>query len=168
MAEATPDQLVIELARFMSRYAAALDRGDLEGWASLFAAEASYRVGTLENESGGLPMQLIDDASKSKIEDRVLIVRKYWSGSFNEYVQRHILSLPVVIGAQEDAARMEQNFVVYVTDTNFGGSTGGRSSLLCVGRYLASFAGAGDRRRLREMHAVLDTSLITQSLVYPI
>jgi 3-phenylpropionate/cinnamic acid dioxygenase small subunit len=113
-------------------------------------------------------MQLIDDASKSKIEDRILIVRKYWSGNFNEYVQRHILSLPVVAGVEGDAVRMEQNFAVYATDTNFGGSTGGRSSLLCVGRYLASFAGTGGGRRLITLHAILDTSLITQSLVYPI
>lgn len=166
--EEASDRLLVELSRFMSRYAAVLDRGDLEAWVSQFAPEASYRVGTIENQSSGLPMQLIDDASKSKIEDRVLIVRKYWSGGYNEYAQRHVLSLPVLNSADGDSVRMEQSFAVYVTDKNFGGSTGGRSSLLCVGRYLASFSGSGSGRRLSELHVMLDTSVMTQSLVYPI
>ena len=147
----------------MARYAAALDRRDLDAWVAMFAPEASYQVLSLENQSLGLPLKLIDDPGKSNIEDRVVYIRKYWSGSYNEYAQRHVLSLPVATGAQ-----MEQNFAVYVTDLNVGGATGGRSSLLCVGRYLASFVGQGETLRLSRLHAILDTSVLTQSLVYPI
>jgi 3-phenylpropionate/cinnamic acid dioxygenase small subunit len=150
---------LLEVAQFMSLYAAALDRRDLEAWVAMFAPQASYQVESLENQSLGLPLKLIDDPTRSKLEDRVLYIRRYWSGCFNEYTQRHLLSLPVVSGNE-----MEQNFAVYVTDMNFGGSIGGRSSLLCVGRYLATFAGD----KLGRLQVILDTSVITQSLVYPV
>jgi len=153
---------------FMSHYAAALDRRDLNAWVDFFAEEASYAVVSSENETAGWPVSLIDDGSRSKIEDRVRFIRDVWDGSYNDYLQRHILSTPLLTKAQSGSMDIEQSFAVYATDLDLSGESGGRSTLLCVGRYQAGITGSPNEPKLSKLKAILDTCTLTQSLVYPI
>ncbi len=155
-------------ANLMGLYAAALDRRDLNAWVEFFAEEASYAVASSENETAGWPLLFIDDGSRSKIEDRVRFIRDVWEGSFNDYLQRHVLSLPLLTKAQAGRMDIEQSFALYTTDLDLSGESAGRSTLLCVGRYQAEIVGGPHEPKLSKLKAILDTCTLTQSLVYPI
>lgn len=158
----------LEVADLMARYAAALDRRDLAAWAGLFADEASYTVASAENEAANLPLLHINDDSRSKIDDRIRFIEGIWEGSFNDYIQRHILSLPVVSRRPDGRSAVELSFSVYATETDFGSARAGRSALLCVGNYHIETVGQKSARRLSALKVVLDTSALAQSLVYPV
>lgn len=158
----------LEIADLMARYAAALDRRDLAAWADFFADEASYTVASAENDSANLPLLHINDDSRSKIDDRIRFIKGIWEGSFNDYIQRHILSLPVVSRRPDGRATVELSFSVYATETDFSSAKGGRSALLCVGNYHIETVGRRGARKLSALKVVLDTSALAQSLVYPV
>ncbi|MDO8279993.1 MAG: aromatic-ring-hydroxylating dioxygenase subunit beta, partial [Burkholderiaceae bacterium] len=98
----SPMELTFKAGDLMTRYAIALDAGELETWADMFAQTASYTVASAENVREHWPLLLINDASRSRIDDRVRYVREFWAGSFNDYTTRHILSLPRVLAAEDD------------------------------------------------------------------
>jgi 3-phenylpropionate/cinnamic acid dioxygenase small subunit len=156
------------IACLMARYAAALDRRELEAWAEFFAPESSYAVASSENVEQGWPLLLINDDTRSKIGDRVRYVREFWAGSFTDYLSRHVLSTPVVLDAGAEGIRFEQSFALYMTEPDLGSDGAGESKLLCVGRYLGEVTGATDKARFSRMKVVLDTFALTRSLVYPV
>jgi len=155
------------IARLMARYAGSLDRKELEAWAAFFTDDARYSVASSENAEAGFPLRLINDGSKSRIEDRVRYVRKFWEGNFNDYAPRHILSAPVLLDVEVSMARFEQPFALYATEPDVSSNAGGLSSLVCVGRYLGRVRNLGGELKLVELEAVLDTFAIARSLVYP-
>ena len=162
------DDALLDIAQFMSRYAEALDQRDLEAWRGFFGTEAGYTVASFENQASGLPLLFINDDSRSKIDDRVRLVRDFWQGSFNDYLQRHILSFPIILHTAGEILRLAQSFSVYATETDLGSENSGSSSLMCVGAYRATTLGRGTERRFSRLEVVLDTAALPRSLVYPI
>ena len=156
-----------DISQLMAQYASNLDRRELEAWAQLFTVDAYYSVSSSENFMAGLPLRLIDDGSKSKIDDRVRYVREFWAGSYNDYASRHILSAPLVGELDQNGARFEQSFALYATEPDVSSNAGGQSILLCVGRYVGHARVQGESLKLAGLEAILDTFALARSLVYP-
>lgn len=158
----------INVMQLMGLYAKYLDNKDLSGWAGLFTEHASYSVASSENVSAGLPLLLINDDSKSKIEDRVRYVCEFWDGHYNDYLPRHVISAPLLVDMQSDRIEFEQNFSLYMTETDAGSDKSGMTSLLCVGHYRGEVGVTGERLQLSSLNAYLDTCVLTSALVYPV
>ncbi|CAM5317675.1 nuclear transport factor 2 family protein [Eoetvoesiella caeni] len=158
----------INVARLMARYANYLDKRDLSAWASLFSDEASYSVASSENVNAGWPLLLLDDDSKSKIDDRVRFVREFWEGHYNDYLSRHVMSTPLIIDTEGHRVRFEQNFSLYMTETDAASDKSGMSSLLGVGHYAGEVSAVEGHLKLTSLCAYLDTCVLTSALVYPV
>ena len=70
-------------------YVAALDQGDMAAWAGTFAAapEASYFCISSENDRRGLPLALMYDDCRGRIDDRVSFVTKVWPAPISRIVR---------------------------------------------------------------------------------
>lgn len=114
----------------LNEYVDAVDSRAMQRWAALFAREASYSVVTRENAERGLPLALVMDHTRERIEDRVTSVTKVWSSHYNDYWPRHLISNVSVGDIDEGRVALRANFALYLTEP---GSPGSR--LLAVGRY---------------------------------
>ena len=63
--------IAAQLDELQVRYVSALDEHDMRGWADCFADEASYVCTTRENEEQHLPVALMMDDNRERIEDRM-------------------------------------------------------------------------------------------------
>jgi len=144
------------------RYARALDSGDMRAWADCFAREASYVCISRENVEQSLPVALMMDDTRARIEDRVKAVKEVWAGTFEEYLTRHFVQRMACAPAAGGRWSMESNFMIAYTTPQ------GEARLLTAGAYLDEIVLEGDEARLSSRKAVLDTSVIPRYLVYPV
>ena len=156
----------VELDRLQGRYVAALNRNDMTAWLKLFSAkpEASYVCTTREHVDEGLPLALMLDDNRYRIEDRVMYITKIWTGTFQNYRTRHIVQR---ISAEQDERghyRVLSNFIVMFTNDQVG-----TASVLTVGEYVdvVERDDAGEFKFLSKT-AILDTSVLPHYSVYPI
>jgi len=159
---------VYQVSELMAHYAKRLDACDLTGWAELFAPDARYFVASMENVKAGNSLLLMNDDTKSKIEDRVRFVEQFWEGSYNDYLSRHVLSLPLLLDVRDDCVDFEQSFALYMTENDVSSDQMGTSQVLCVGSYRGSVRVGAEQTMLIELGAYLDTSSLSRSLVYPV
>ena len=75
------------------RYIRALDEKDMKGWLATFSrkAEATYVCTTAESAEGNLPVAMMLDDSRGRLEDRVTFITKIWAGTFQDYRMRHFV-----------------------------------------------------------------------------
>lgn len=151
-----------KVANLINAYVRALDRKDVETWATLFAKEAAYYVLPRENVERGLPMAHVLDDSRARIDDRVDYIRKVWRGHYNDYQSRHILSNIVIEPAPAELFSVQTNFAVYVTELE------GTTSLLAVGEYQDIVVIEDDAARFKEKKVILDTGVLPRGFVYPL
>ena len=150
------------LEALQARYARALDSKDLAGWAACFAREAGYSCITRENVSQGLPIALILDDSRGRIDDRVKIVSEVWAGTFEDYSTRHFVQNIHREKSAPDAWAAQSNFIVAYTTAD------GDSQVLAAGVYEDEMVLESGRLVFRSRKAVLDTTYPPRYLVYPI
>ncbi len=157
------DALVLaRLDALQLRYARALDAGDMRGWADCFAGEASYVCISRENIEQGLPVALMMDDTRARIEDRIKAVKEVWAGTFEDYRTRHFVQRLAGAPAAPGRWSMESNFMVAYTTAQ------GDARLLTVGTYLDEVVLEGNEAKLASRKAVLDTNVIPRYLVYPV
>lgn len=154
--------------RLLQEYVELVDGKDLDGWADAFADDASYIVTTQENlarrEGQGLPVGFVHDHSKDRILDRVTLIRKAWSGHYDDYQPRHVLSTSLVDAHDgEDALSLRTNLSIYITEPNIPGSR-----VLAVGQYRDVVVFTDDGPRFRSKLVVLDTSTLPRYFIYPL
>jgi len=145
-----------------ARYNRALDRHDMRAWADCFGIEASYVCTTQENEARNLPLAIMMDDSRERLEDRITYINKIWAGTFEDYTTRHFVERPQCRPAGPDRYEVESSFLVAYT------SSRGTSELLTTGTYFDQIEIAGDQALLRARKAVLDCPTTPRYLVYPI
>jgi anthranilate 1,2-dioxygenase small subunit len=150
------------IVRLMHEYTRALDRLDLEGWVALFAQEARYFVIPRENHARGLPIGIIYDDSRARIEDRLTYIRKIWAGHHDEFQPRHLISSVLLdkVGADEYTAT--SSFALYTTEPE------GNTQLLAVGEYEDIVVFEDEQPRFRERKCILDTNVLPTYFVYPV
>ncbi|MDA8072490.1 MAG: nuclear transport factor 2 family protein [Actinomycetota bacterium] len=147
----------------VDRYVEAVDGRDMRAWADLFAQEASYVVVSRENVERGLPLALVMDHSRDRIEDRVTSVTKVWAGHINDYWPRHMISNLDVNIDTPSSGGVRANFALFVTEPDEIGSR-----LLAVGRYEDQVTLEGGVARFSSKKVVLDTTVLPRYFVYPI
>ena len=162
MLDNTSDSLALvdELQR---RYVEALDHRDLDAWLGCFSrsADASYFCIPAENVEQQLPIGLMYDDCRARIEDRVTFITKIWVGTYQPYRTRHFvqrIGTPRRSGGQW---HLVSNFSIAITPE------GGTSSLLSVGQYEDVVEFDGGEPRFLSKRAVYDTTVLPRYIVYP-
>jgi anthranilate 1,2-dioxygenase small subunit len=143
-------------------YVAALDRGDMAAWAATFAADqASYFCISSENDRRGLPLSLMYDDCRGRIDDRVSFVTKVWVGTYEPYRTRHLTQR---LGCEEVGAnqyRVTTGFTIMMTPE------GGSTAVLTSGEYRDLIEIQGDRAVFRNRRAVYDADVLPRYIVFP-
>lgn len=153
------------LDQLQTRYIHALDRQDMAAWTSLFSdrAEASYICTTREHVKDGLPLALMMDDCRARIEDRLTYITKVWAGTFQNYQTRHLTQRIDARPGAGDAIELITSFAVYYT-----AEEDGTAAILTTGEYEDMVIREGADYRFLSKRAVLDTSVLPRYIVYPI
>ncbi len=147
-------------------YLAALDQGDMAAWAASFAIEeAKYFCISAENDRRGLPLALMYDDCRGRIDDRVSFVTKVWAGTYQPYRTRHFIQRLSCESAGNNQYRVTSGFMIMMTPE------GGATTILTSGEYrdLIELQGEGDKIRavFRERRAVYDADVLPRYIVFP-
>ena len=145
------------------RYIRSLDERDFAGWLDTFdAGSASYVCIAAENAERGLPLALMLDDCRERLEDRVTFIEKIWAGTFQDYQTRHFVQRVGCDGIEPGLMKVTSNFSVFFTDEQ------GQTAILATGVYHDRVALGGDSVSFRSKEAVMDTNVAPRYLVYPI
>ena len=151
--------------RLGERYVEALDGRRMEAWLDCFAADGAYYVIGADNDADGLPLCLMMDDCRARLEDRVTFVNDVWPGSFEDYRTRHFVQ-PVLLepedGGEPGLYRALSNFTVFATDAR------GRTGLFVAGEYRDRIRIEDRSCRYVERRAVMDTFTTPGVVVYPL
>lgn len=154
--------IAAQLDELQVRYVSALDEHDMRGWADCFAAEASYVCTTRESEEQNLPIALMLDDTRDRIEDRINHITKVWAGTYEDYSTRHVVQRLSCVQRLPDVFVVKSNFIVAYTTAR------GKSEMLAAGCYLDEVSLAGHAPRFTSKRAVLDSVITPRYLVYPV
>lgn len=144
------------------KYLAALDQHDLVAWLACFADEASYTCITRENHDANLPVALMLDDCRERLNDRVKFVNEVWSGTFEDYTTRHFVQRYRCTQAKDGGLNVLSNVMVSYTNRR------GASDILVTGVYEDDIDLGSEGVRFRAKRAILDTVTTPRYLVYPI
>jgi anthranilate 1,2-dioxygenase small subunit len=146
------------------RYIQALDDLSMEGWLNNFspAADSAYVCISEENDRRGLPLALMLDDCRARLEDRVTFVTKIWAGTFQPYRTRHFVQRLACEVREDGLCQAVSNFSVTLIQED------GTARLLTTGVYqdVISLTEAGAFIKTRR--AVYDANVLPQYFVYPI
>lgn len=144
-------------------YLAALDAGDMAAWAATFATapETSYFCISAENDRRGLPIALMYDDCRGRIDDRVSFVTQVWAGTYQPYRTRHLAQRVACEAAGPDTYRVTSGFSVMMTPE------GGSTMVLTSGTYRDTIEVQGGHAVFRERRAVYDADVLPRYIVFP-
>ncbi|TAL75615.1 MAG: aromatic-ring-hydroxylating dioxygenase subunit beta [Burkholderiaceae bacterium] len=156
------NQISTALNELQLSYMKSLDDQSMRGWLDCFAEQASYICTTRENVEQNLPIALMMDDTRARIEDRGRAVEKVWAGTFEDYRTRHFIQNLKYVEVSEGRWAAESNFMVTCTTTR------GDIRLLAAGVYMDEIVLVGASAKFSSRKAVLDASTTPRYLVYPI
>jgi salicylate 5-hydroxylase small subunit len=148
------------LQNLYSEYSACLDQGDFEKWPEFFLEECEYRIQPRENYERKMPLSIMWLESKGMLKDRVYGIRE--TLYHDPYYQRHIVSAPRVIAAEENEIRSEANYLVLRTKQDE------LSEIFNVGRYIDVVRKTDEGLKFQSRLCIFDSELIPNSIIYPI
>lgn len=148
------------LMRLQADYAAAVDSSDWDLWPDFFTEDGVYKLQPRENHERGFPLCTLAFDGKASLRDRVYGIKE--TLFHDPYYQRHVVGAPLVRAVDEAGIRCETNYAVFRTKLD------GLSSVYNVGRYLDLVVRTSDGLKFAERHAVYDSEMIPNSLIYPI
>jgi salicylate 5-hydroxylase small subunit len=148
------------LQNLYSDYSACLDQGDFEKWPEFFLEECEYRIQPRENYERKMPLSIMWLESKGMLKDRVYGIRE--TLYHDPYYQRHIVSAPRVISAEDDEIRSEANYLVLRTKQDE------LAEVFSVGRYIDVVRKTPDGLKFKSRLCIFDSELIPNSIIYPI
>jgi salicylate 5-hydroxylase small subunit len=149
-----------QLLALYADYAAVLDAGDWARWPDFFTADCRYRVQPRENFDQNLPLCTLSFESQGMLRDRVYGISN--TLFHDPYYQRHVIGVPRVLSASEDAITCEANYAVFRTKPSQP------TEVFNVGRYLDTVQITPEGLRFADKRAVFDSELIPNSLIYPL
>lgn len=146
--------MITDFNALLAEYAAALDECRYADWVALFAPDASYKLQARENFDRGLPLCTLAFESQGMLKDRIYSIGQTLFHA--PYYQRH------VIGSARRTGDLtaEANYAVFRTKSNE------QSEVFNVGRYKIQIAQASGL--ITSMHAIFDSEMIPNSIIYPI
>lgn len=146
-----------------ARYIYALDTKNLQAWTDTFSTEpdTSYFCISAENHERNLPIALMYDDCRDRIEDRVVFIEKIWVDTFQDYRTRHFIQRTFLEERGPQVYTVHTNFSILYTPED------GRSALQVVGVYEDSVGIDGGEARFLVKRAIYDTTILPRYIVYP-
>ncbi len=148
------------LQNLYGEYSACLDQGEFEKWPEFFLDECEYRIQPRENYERKMPLSIMWLESKGMLKDRVYGIRE--TLYHDPYYQRHIVSAPRVIAAEDNEIRSEANYLVLRTKQDE------LSEIFSVGRYIDVVRKSDEGLKFKSRLCIFDSELIPNSIIYPI
>jgi 3-phenylpropionate/cinnamic acid dioxygenase small subunit len=153
-------ELRLELEEVYANYAACLDEERFEEWPEFFTDDCLYKIIPRENVELGLPLATWLCESKGYLLDRVVAIRKTMMYA-PRYVRRMVSGIRV-LGWQDGMLTVRANYLALETlldDT---------TRVFNCGQYQDKLIVVNGRLKFKEKICVFDTTLIPNSLIYPL
>jgi anthranilate 1,2-dioxygenase small subunit/terephthalate 1,2-dioxygenase oxygenase component beta subunit len=151
---------LLALCAFNASYANAIDSEALEQWPAFFTEACTYRITNVENEKEGLPSGIVYADSRAMLEDRIAALRE--ANIYERHRYRHLLGIPLVESASNDAAVARTPFmVVRIMAT-------GETMVFATGEYHDRFVMDGGKLLLAERVAVCDSTVTDTLMALPL
>lgn len=146
------------------RYADALDQRDMNAWLGTFSRkdDATYICTTAESVEGKLPVSMMLDDCRGRLEDRVTFITRIWAGTFQDYRMRHFMQR-IRHERDGDLWRIRTNFRVVCTPIGRDQRTDTVS-----GVYEDVVDCSGAEPVFLYKRAIADEAVLPRYLVYPI
>lgn len=159
-----PDQAITEwqarVDDFNARYAACLDEDRLEDWPAFFTDDASYRVISRESVERNLPMGVMSCDGRGMFVDRVVATRQVLV--FAPRYLRHIVGRARISEVSDNIVRADTSYLVVQTLVEKP------AEIFQSGNYRDEFVADNGTLLLRRRDCVYDSTLILNSLIFPI
>jgi salicylate 5-hydroxylase small subunit len=149
-----PATSVFNFNALLAEYAAALDERRYDDWVQLFAPNGRYKLQPRENFDRDLPLCTLAFESQGMLKDRIYSIEQTLFHA--PYYQRHVISVARVLAVNKAQA----NYAVFRTKAN------AQSEVFNVGRYLVTVDEVSGL--ISELHAIFDSEMIANSIIYPI
>jgi anthranilate 1,2-dioxygenase small subunit/terephthalate 1,2-dioxygenase oxygenase component beta subunit len=151
---------LLALCAFNASYANAIDSEALEQWPAFFTEACTYRVTNVENEQEGLPSGIVYADSRAMLEDRIAALRE--ANIYERHRYRHLLGIPLVESASQDAAVARTPFMVARIMAT------GETMVFATGEYQDRFVMEGGKLLLAERVAVCDSTVTDTLMALPL
>lgn len=153
-------QILLDLIRLNSEYAAAVDAAQWQAWIDFFTEDCEYKIQPRENHERGFPLSTLSLLSKNMLRDRVYGIHE--TLYHDPYYQRHVVGLPVIREIKDDVIIAEANYAVFRTKLS------GESTVFNVGRYLDRIQRVDHSLKFASRLCIYDSEMIPNSIIYPI
>jgi|SRR5271166_5088619 len=154
------DGLRAEIEALFYDYAEAIDQDRLEEWPEFFVEDGVYKIVSRENFDRGLPLATMLCESKAMMKDRVNAIRNL--SMFAPRYLRHLITNVRVKTQGVDEIAVRSNYAVLQT------LLGGETSVFNAGRYVDQIVRDGDFLKFKSRLCIYDTTVIPNSLIYPL
>ena len=164
VATETLQEALAQIDELQLRYIRALDEKDMKAWLDTFSekVQATYVCTTAESVEGKLPVAMMLDDSRGRLEDRVTFIAKIWAGTFQDYRTRHFVQR---IHHERDGElwRVRSNYQLTCTPV-------GRDQRVetITGVYEDVVDCSGATAVFLSKKAIADVAVLPRYLVYPI
>ena len=152
--------LRFEIEDLYAEYADVLDTEDLERWPELFVEDAFYDVIPRENYERDMPLAIMRCESRAMMQDRVRAIRE--TLMFEPRYVRHLISSFRIAANGDGEIDVTANYAVLETLPDE------MTKLLNAGRYVDMLVREGGKLRFKQKRCVYDSSVVPNSLVYPV
>ena len=150
-----------ELEELYARYAETLDDGPLEDWPACFTEQCLYLIIPRENEDRGLPLAIMRCESRDMLMDRVTAVRETMMYE-PRYLRHHVTNLRVVTEGPDEVEAVANFTVIEVLPEEL-------PRILMTGRYRDRLRREADGQlRFSERRCIYDSTLVPNSIIYPV
>lgn len=161
MSGVRPDAaLRFEIEDLYAEYADVLDTEDLERWPELFVEDAFYDVIPRENYERDMPLAIMRCDSRAMMQDRVRAIRE--TLMFEPRYVRHLISSFRIAANGDGKIDVTANYAVLETLPDE------MTKVLNAGRYVDMLVREDGKLRFKQKRCVYDSSVVPNSLVYPV
>ena len=152
--------LRFEIEDLYAVYADVLDMMELERWPEQFTENAFYDVIPRENYDRDLPLAIMRCESRAMMEDRVRAIRE--TLMFEPRYVRHLISSFRITPGDDGEIGVTANYLVLETLSDE------MTKILNAGRYVDTLVREDGALRFKEKRCVYDSTVVPNSLVYPV
>ena len=149
-----------EIEDLYAEYADVLDTEDLERWPELFVEDAFYDVIPRENYERDMPLAIMRCESRAMMQDRVRAIRE--TLMFEPRYVRHLISSFRIAANGDGEIDVTANYAVLETLPDE------MTKVLNAGRYVDMLVREDGNLRFKQKRCVYDSSVVPNSLVYPV
>ena len=153
-------ELRLELEELYAEYAACLDEERFEAWPDFFTEECVYQIIPRENFERGLPLATWLCESRGMLQDRVVMIRK--TAVYGPRWIRRMTSGLRVLGWDGEELQVRANYLAVETLLDE------LTRVFSAGHYRDRIVVEDGRLKFREKRCVFDSTLIPNTLIFPL